>query len=43
MIYLKNSTEEQICFLPKQEEIITETLAEKIEKEKENSKDGSAI
>ena len=24
MIYLKNSTEEQICFLPKQEEIITE-------------------
>lgn len=43
MIYLKNSTEEQICFLPKQEEIITETLAEKIEKEKENSKDGSTI
>ena len=24
MIYLKNSTEEQIVYLPKQEEIITE-------------------
>lgn len=24
MIYLENSTETQICFLPKQEEIITE-------------------
>lgn len=35
MIYLKNSTEEQIVYLPKQEEIITE-------KEK-NDKDGSAI
>lgn len=31
MIYLKNSTEEQIVYLPKQEEIITEE-----EKEKEN-------
>ena len=31
MIYLKNSTEEQICFLPKQEEIITEE-----EKQEEN-------
>lgn len=28
MIYLKNSTEEQICFLPKQEEIITEEMEE---------------
>ena len=31
MIYLKNSTEEQIVFLPKQEEIITEE-----ENDKEN-------
>ena len=31
MIYLKNSTEEQIVFLPKQEEIITEE-----EKQEEN-------
>ena len=30
MIYLKNSTEEQIVYLPKQEEIITE------EKQEEN-------
>ena len=35
MIYLKNSTEEQIVYLPKQEEIITE--------EEENDKDGSTI
>ena len=35
MIYLKNSTEEQIVYLPKQEEIIIE--------EKENDKDGSTI
>ena len=33
MIYLKNSTEEQIVFLPKQEEIITEE--EKNDKEHE--------
>ena len=31
MIYLKNSTEEQIVYLPKQEEIITEE-----ENDKEN-------
>ena len=31
MIYLKNSTEEQIVYLPKQEEIITEE-----EKQEEN-------
>ena len=36
MIYLKNSTEEQIVFLPKQEEIITE-------EEKQEDKDGSTI
>ena len=33
MIYLKNSTEEQIVYLPKQEEIITEE-----EKQEENDK-----
>ena len=38
MIYLKNSTEEQICFLPKQEETLAEILAEKIEKQED--KDG---
>lgn len=37
MIYLKNSTEEQIVYVPKQEE----TLAEKIEKQED--KDGSTI
>lgn len=41
MIYLKNSTEEQICFLPKQPAIITETLTEKIEKQEDE--DGSTI
>ena len=41
MIYLENTTEEQIVYLPKQEEIITETLAEKIEKQED--KDGSTI
>lgn len=28
MIYLKNSTEEQFVYLPKQEEIITEEMEE---------------
>lgn len=37
MIYLKNSTEEQIAYLPKQEEIITEEI------EKQEDKDGSTI
>lgn len=41
MIYLKNSTEEQIVYLPKQEEIIAEILSEKIEKQED--KDGSTI
>lgn len=31
MIYLKNSTEEQICFLPKQPAIITEEMEEEHE------------
>ena len=31
MIYLKNSTEEQIVYLPKQEEIITEEMEEENE------------
>ena len=31
MIYLKNSTEEQIVYLPKQEEIITEEMEEEHE------------
>lgn len=39
MIYLKNSTEEQIVYLPKQEEIITEILTEKIEKQEDKDRD----
>lgn len=31
MIYLKNSTEEQIVYMPKQEEIITEEMEEENE------------
>lgn len=41
MIYLKNSTEEQIVYLPKQEETLSEILSEKIEKQED--KDGSTI
>ena len=39
MIYLKNSTEEQIVYLPKQEETLSETLAEKIEKQEDKNGD----
>ena len=31
MIYLKNSTEDQIVYMPKQEEIITEEMEEENE------------
>ena len=41
MIYLENTTETQVVYIPKQPAIITETLAEKIEKQED--KDGSTI
>ena len=40
MIYLENTTETQVVYIPKQPAIITETLAEKIEKQED--KDGSS-